>query len=61
MFILLHFFFTMFTNVFEDLTNWHELAVIATCLLIFAGILLIVRKINNKYNYKLQIFLLKKS
>lgn len=42
-------FFTMFTNVFEDLTNWHELAVIATCLLIFAGILLIVRKINNKY------------
>ena len=42
-------FLTMFTNVFEDLTNWHELAVIATCLLIFAGILLIVRKIKNKY------------
>ena len=38
-------FLTMFANVFEDLTNWHELAVIATCLLI----LLIVRKINNKY------------
>lgn len=42
-------FLTMFANVFEDLTNWHELAVIATCLLIFAGILLIVRKIKNKY------------
>lgn len=42
-------FLTMFANVFEDLTNWHELTVIATCLLIFAGILLIVRKINNKY------------
>lgn len=42
-------FFTMFANVFEDLTNWHELAVIAICLLIFAGILLIVRKIKNKY------------
>lgn len=42
-------FLTMFANVFEDLTNWHELVVIATCLLIFAGILLIVRKIKNKY------------
>lgn len=42
-------FLTMFANVFEDLTNWHELAVIAICLLIFAGILLIVRKIKNKY------------
>lgn len=42
-------FLTMFANVFEDLTNWHELAVIAICLLIFTGILLIVRKIKNKY------------
>lgn len=42
-------FLTMFANVFEDLSNWHELAVIAICLLIFAGILLIVRKIKNKY------------
>lgn len=42
-------FLTMFANVFEELTNWHELVVIAICLLIFAGILLIVRKIKNKY------------
>lgn len=42
-------FLTMFANVFDELTNWHELAVIAICLLIFAGILLIVRKIKNKY------------
>lgn len=42
-------FLTMFANVFETLTDWHELVVIAICLLIFAGILLIVRKIKNKY------------
>lgn len=42
-------FLTMFANVFDELTNWHELVVIAICLLIFAGILLIVRKIKNKY------------
>lgn len=42
-------FLTMFANVFEALTDWHELVVIAICLLIFAGILLIVRKIKNKY------------
>lgn len=42
-------FLTMFANVFEELTDWYELVVIAICLLIFAGILLIVRKIKNKY------------
>lgn len=42
-------FLTMFANVFDELTNWHELVVIAICLLIFAGILLIVREIKNKY------------
>lgn len=42
-------FLTMLTNVFDDLFDWHELAVIATCLLIYVVILLVVRKIKNEY------------
>lgn len=42
-------FLTMLTNVFDDLFDWHELAVIVTCLLIYVVILLVVRKIKNEY------------
>lgn len=41
-------FLTMLMLVFEALFDWPDLLIIATCLLIYAGILLVVRKKKMK-------------
>lgn len=41
-------FLTMLIRVLEDILNWHEFTIIAICLLIYVGILLVARNIKRR-------------